>query len=102
MKVVVLSVDIDFATKRVEAIEIEGDDKYMEIVNRIKDWNEKKHAGRTWEILEGIPTRLAEYFIEQQERDRETRTRERDDIKDYFRDAEKAIENLETIWNEKY
>ena len=102
MRTVVLSINVETETKYVEVVETEGDEAYVAIVERVKSWNEIKRGGRTWEILEGVDPKLLDCLWERQKQEREKRTRERDDIKDYFRDALKSIETLEEIWNEKF
>ena len=58
--------------------------------------------GYDYRLIDGVDDDLKQALWEKQQRERDEGTRERDEIDDYFRDAENALEALKGIWKTKY
>lgn len=99
--VIIVSTDIETGKKYLEVVECITCPK-EEIVRRVNIYDCKHYNNRTWRVIENIDPDLVLILLQKAEAEREEKRQKREDIREYFRAVENAIEELETIWNEKY
>lgn len=99
--VIVVSTSIETGRKYLEVVECITCPK-EEIIEKVLNFDAKKQSGRNWRVIENVDPDLVLVLLQNAESEREEKRQKREDIRDYFRAVENAIEELETIWNEKY
>jgi hypothetical protein len=99
--VIVISTNIETGRKYLEVVECITCPK-EEIVQRVNMYDCKHYNNRTWRVIENVDPDLVLVLLQKAEAEKEEKRQKRENIREYFRAAENAIEELETIWNEKY
>lgn len=99
--IIVVSQNIETGRRYLEVVECVTCST-EEIIERVHNFNAEKKNGKTWRVIENVDPDLVLVLLQNAESEREEKKQKREDIREYFRAVENAIEELETIWNEKY